>query len=131
MGVATAAQNKLDCGGVLIVGGVYTVADFDTGVPLTHVRLPMVSDEWADTVLVPAVALLKVTLFPEAVPPPVSSHTTDPPKPDAVNTMLPPAQMFDGWERVGGCGGVLAAMAAVTPPVVVALHAPVPFKRTQ
>jgi hypothetical protein len=28
-------------------------------------------------------------------------------------------------------GGVLAAMDSVTPPVMVALHAPVPFRRTQ
>jgi hypothetical protein len=32
---------------------------------------------------------------------------------------------------VGAVGGVFAAIAVVTPPVVVALHAPVPFNRTQ
>jgi hypothetical protein len=49
----------------------------------------------------------------------------------ALNVTVPEPQRALALAPVGAAGGVLAAINAVTPPVVVALHAPVPFRRTQ
>jgi beta-phosphoglucomutase-like phosphatase (HAD superfamily) len=78
-------------------------------------------DSWPDPIVLPTPHSYTA---PEPVLPTMVVNTA------GVVTPLHTTGTFDN-NPVGAVGGVNAEMDTVTPPVVVALHAPVPFSRTQ